>query len=210
MNSLVIELLVILFFVCGLALLYTWIRYSVRKSERERNRANSLLWAKRNFNDLKTGRVHDPDTIIWYLRAYLIEGGLSLADLNTTDEELEALKVKCLVHTFGNCLEYMRSGEMPMSHLVAFLTELEENKLTPSDIGSSDLEISEIKRKCLLHGNQKRVIRLSRIENRIEELRDKQRRLIEQIRTCTFTPEELNTTDEELRRLTPPEKVATE
>lgn len=110
-------------------------------------KTSALHWLRR----LRSGVVHRYNDYITYLRTELHEGHLSLADIGSSEEELEQLRVLGCTVTAQWYLKRMRSawsenGVVSPSDLMSFDEEVREGRLSYFDLSVTTGELKKFKR----------------------------------------------------------------
>lgn len=88
------------------------------------------------------------DSFIGHLRKEIDRGNLSLADIGTSEEELEQLRVKGCKVSAQNWLSYLRDGVDAYDFFVGRLRkEVSKGNLSLADIGTSEEELEQLRVK---------------------------------------------------------------
>ena len=83
------------------------------------------------------------DSFIEYVREEALKGNLSLADIGTSEEELETLRVKGCTIAAHKWLDLLRNGTDDYdSHIEYVREEVRKGKLSLADIGTSEKELA--------------------------------------------------------------------
>ena len=141
------------------------------------------------------------ESFLRYLLEEVKEGGFTLKDIGTSEEELKKLRVKGCKISAQNCLEDLRSGtEYYKSSLEDLHSDLRDGGLTLKDIGTSEEELENLRVKgCKISA-----------QNWLKDLRsgtDLYESFLECLRSDLqnggFTLEDIGTSEEELEKLRP-------
>ena len=94
------------------------------------------------LNHLRAG-TSQYDAFIGYVREEARKGNLSLADIGTSEEELEELRVKGCATAANQWLNHLRAGTSQYDAFIGYVREeARKGNLSLADIGTSEEELS--------------------------------------------------------------------